>query len=348
MDSNNTTGTYDHSVQESSWIFIPIISLISLWIIIANSMIIAAPRFHRPLRNNAYIFISNLAIADLLTAFMVLAAFIMLLYRTSRQNEIDTNNLTYYIYCKTELFFLIFPIDVSMWSLLLICIDRFFAVVSPLRIHPLFTRGLSAALCMTIWTVAFLRTGLLYFLDKNSDLECSIADVLPCYAHFLAGPFWVILLTMYILYLHIFITIHRRGKDLPKQTTEYLNHASQLESKLIKMLFITMGVFSLCWIPTMAMFHLAVELKITAQTLRYMYMIGYFNSGMNFFIYVARSDKYKAAFRKICCCFVQDNSDGLSNTCTLSTKFMFCQTREDVSIQDNTTIEVTVKQNCAS
>ena len=79
-----------------------------------------------------------------------------------------------------------------------------------------------------------------------------------------------------------------------------------------------------------------------------MYMIGYFNSGMNFFIYVARSDKYKAAFRKICCCFVQDSSDGLSNTCTLSTKFLFCQTREDVSIQENTTIEVTVKQNGAS
>ena len=331
---SNVTGTAAPLVEPPSWIFIPIISLISLWIMIANSILIAAPRFHRPLRNNAYIFISNLAIADLVTAFMVLTAFVMLLCRRSRQNELDTNHLSYFIYCKTELFFSIFPISVSVLSLLLICVDRFFAIVSPLRIHPLLTRGRAVILCATVWTVTLLVTGLLYFLDRKSDFQCSIADVSPYYAHFcIAGPFWVISITMYILYLYIFITIRRRSKNLPKQTTEYLKQSSKSEDKLIKMLFITLGVFSLCWMPCMTMFHLAVEGKITAQVLRYAYMIGYLNSGMNFFIYVARSEKYQVAFRKICCCFVQASTDRLSKT--LSTKSTFCPTRDEVSIEVN-------------
>ena len=86
----NSTSTPSSFPNKQDWIpcqkfwslkvyycFCVAIVLIAVWIVVANSMILYAPFIYKPLQRKSYMFVSSLAAADLITAFLVPAAWFM-------------------------------------------------------------------------------------------------------------------------------------------------------------------------------------------------------------------------------------------------------------------------------
>ena len=133
-------------------------------------------------------------------------------------------------------------------------------------------------------------------------MECQISDMAPLHYHLcLALTGYLIIISMFMMYIRIYHTLNKNSRF--KTDAGVTNPTTvSTEKKVVNMLFITLGVFCICWLPMFIIMHFLVERKVQLYAIWVPYIISYLNSGVNFFIYAARSEKYKTAFRKMCFC----------------------------------------------
>ena len=273
-----------------------------IFMIAANGMVVAASYFSHALRKKTFYFVSSLAVADILTALVHSAVRCMVLvkdlaYPWLRHQE--------YNYCQTIVFFLVFPQLASITNLLLMGLDRFVAICYPLKYNVLLSNSKCALLLIAAWLFSLLSGLTSYIWHKeytDGFMDCQVTDADPYYYDFMVAlPLYAITLILIIMYTKMAFVI-KKSTNMATGMELRANKQNSSENKITKMLFITLVVFALSWLPQMIILHFVIRKKLPLATSYVPYVIAYINSGMNFFIYTFGSVKYKAAFKKMCCC----------------------------------------------
>ena len=287
----------DHKIYWTA----PLLILLTLWIIVANIMIILARVRYKSLQKNSYLFISSLAAADLSSAFCFPAGWLIGHLEEIKKSwfaKVKSNP-----FCQTGWFLVVFPLGCSTLNLLVIACDRYIAILHPLKYKIIVTTKRCWIMIFIVWLVAIIVAAGNYIwyrqYEGGESLRCDNSDLHPLYFHLaLALPYWVITITMFIIYIRIFFEV--RSSFAFRQTATTVAQKAKL-----KMVFLAFGVFFICWSPHMVNQHFFVELlrpPIAWSVSEAFILMAYINSGLNFFIFACLSDKYRLAFKNILCC----------------------------------------------
>ena len=128
-----------------------IIMSVAVWIIVTNTMIICAPFVNKNIRKKTktYIFLFSLAVADIFTAFSL--PFTWMIFYLKFVNQSLFITLATEILCKLRMVLLGFPLVCSVCNLFLISLDRFIAIVFPLKYLASVTKKVAHICCVFAW-----------------------------------------------------------------------------------------------------------------------------------------------------------------------------------------------------
>lgn len=305
---NRTISSTQHNISVSMAVFLAF----SIFIILENLLVLVAviSRISHS-RRWVYVCIANITLSDLLTG----TAYVV--------NICLSGSRTFHLTPAVWLFregMLFVALAASIFSLLLIAVERYTTMIKPLQQKPAkksYYRifGL-VALC---WGLA-LVIGFLPLLGWNcvcSLDECS--TLLPLYSKtyifFSLIIFFIILLAIGFLYSAIYCHVH-------KSTQMGLQRNRKRSLDLLKTVISIVGVFLLCWGPLFLL--LLVDFFCVSRQCALLFSADYFislavlNSSLNPIIYaLGSSEMRKAITELLCCCCVRS---GLCRPDTFTSK----------------------------
>ena len=237
-------------------------------------------------RCSNYLLVS-LAIADLIVTMVCEPLVVGIVAKKTFFNDCASNlELAYGVSAN-------FSCSASLLHLAAISIDRFLAVIFPLRHGRIMkTHGLKIML-IVVWGVATVFASLrVPFLKETAYMVVAM---------FIIGYFLVI-----GCYLSITISVfllRRRNKQASRQgRTVRISVSSKVERRFAFTLAIVIGVFTACWFPMIVVFFAAGKSLVKMYGTAFMWIrtLALLNSAMNFFIYSARIRDFRDAFAIIC------------------------------------------------
>lgn len=260
--------------------------------------------------------IANMAIADLVMTFSAMPYSATYMYVGSRW----FGGIMGMITCKILHFSVALSIAASVLTLVVIALDRFFAVVYPFK-RPSVIRKISGV-CTVIWILSILSMSPYLYCFKSLILQdgnyhCFVqweplADSWEASRIFFAFIF----ISFYLLPLFIIAVFYsivsfklwiRRIPGNP--TAANLRHAESSKRRTIKMLIIIVIVFTLCWLPAHLM-HLFIffneELYLKTPSLMRLIAFGisHANSAINPYLYIALNRNFRRSYLDVlrsCC-----------------------------------------------
>ncbi|XP_076871836.1 somatostatin receptor type 3 isoform X2 [Brachyhypopomus gauderio] len=197
----------------------------------------------------------------------------------------------------------------SIFCLTVMSIDRYLAVVHPLRSSKCRQPRVAKAVNVTVWAVSFVVVlPVVVFADVlQDDGNCTIVWPEPAEvwkAAFIIYTatvgFFGPLLVICLCYLLIVVKVRRSGRRV--RATSVRRRKS--ERKITRMVVIVVAVFVLCWLPfyVLNIVNLLVLLPGEFRGLYYFVVVlSYANSCANPILYGFLSDNFKRGFRKALC-----------------------------------------------
>ncbi|XP_030638684.1 somatostatin receptor type 3 [Chanos chanos] len=197
----------------------------------------------------------------------------------------------------------------SIFCLTVMSIDRYLAVVHPIRSSSWRQPRVAKVVNVTVWVVSFIVVlPVVIFADVlQDDGNCSIVWPEPAEvwkAAFIVYTatvgFFGPLLVICLCYLLIVVKIRSAGRRV--RATSIRRRKS--ERKITRMVVIVVAVFVLCWLPFYIL-NIVNLLVLLPREFRGLYIfvvvLSYANSCANPIIYGFLSDNFKRGFRKALC-----------------------------------------------
>ncbi|XP_029914193.1 somatostatin receptor type 5 [Myripristis murdjan] len=300
-NSTNTTDLKVPSGPSVEGVLIPLIYIIVCIIGLGgNTLVIHIVLHYSKTESVTNIYILNLAIADEL--FMFSLPFL------AAQNTLQSWPFGSFM-CR-----LVMTVDsinhfTSIFCLTLMSIDRYLAVVHPIRSSKWRRPQVAKVVNGTVWALAFLVVlpVVIFANIQKAGGTCNIAWPKPTeiwQAAFIIYTstvgFFCPLLIICLCYLLIVVKIRSSGKKVHATSTK----RRKSERKVTRMVVIVVAVFVFCWLPFYALniVNLLVSLPPDYHGLYYFVVVlGYANSCANPIVYGFLSDNFKRGFRKALC-----------------------------------------------
>lgn len=277
-----------------------IFSLIILTSFFGNSLIIFIVYKRPELRKTTNYFIVNMAVSDFI--FPLAAIPLSLAYLVSGSLEWFIDGMAGLILCKLGTFLRRVSASVSLerW----IALDRFVAVVLPMKVRLISRRVRAFGIASTWITAIVINSVDLYMYDlveKHHTLRCSYSPVywytliyLLRVALFCIAP----LFAMTILYCMIAVTLRKQDKALRFATN---NQADHKKRRAFKMSMSIMASFYICVIPMFVLnIVLRMGIEVPCLSLKLLIFFGYFmlyfSSTINPIICIAFVRSYRRGF----------------------------------------------------
>ena len=209
-----------------------------------NALIITLVYKRKDLRKTINQLIANMAFSD----FVFQLTFIPVELAKAAYGQWPIAEPAGSIVCKIQSFVISASVYVSVQSLTWIALDRFIAVVFPMKVHLISSRFRVLAIAST-WIVAVL-CGSASSIDskvvhKNGALDCTEKTTLIS-RYVGAACSFASLISITILYCTIAVTLRRKNKALP---TSVVNGNVQRKRQAMKMSICIVAAFYLCFIP---------------------------------------------------------------------------------------------------
>ena len=310
----------------SAHVIYPIIGLL---VVFNNSLIIGAVIRYKYLRTSTNVIIVSLAFADLLVSPS-------LLFMRIR----DYGNVTSEFPLKLMLSLLgalhITSITMSLINFMLLAIERWIAVVFPLKFRVLGTvkKTIFAVIIAWLYGATISSSVTAYYTWQK---PMSFFQKPYFFINLVPRVWFIIIAQMHIngclilsvlLYIHIYIVIRRRSNSFARTNTSTALELRSLEQtkKVTNMTALTLGAFIIAWLPYSIVSDVnptigisSAEGAIIFQVLVYFNL---FNPFLNMFIYARKSEPFKRAFKDMLCLNKRrPNSQSEMNDSTVAKSF---------------------------
>ena len=261
--------------------------------IVGNLLIIMSILKFPKLQSTMNILVANLAIADLIVGALLIPFDFFV-------DITGINSNKYFCLGKYAIFVL--SLGGSCFNLLLISVERFIAVVFPLKKNDYFTRT-RIILMITIGWGFSLADSLLPLLGWNGQ-EGNITTCVP--DHVWTNSYdlfngWLII-TAYILNVTFYAVVMYIA--VRKATTELISGNMRVQVnrkkdlKNLKTMILILGLFAICWFPYICM-SVVITFDENPHTLfirRCTLIPGLVNSSLNWLVYGYRNQDFRKAF----------------------------------------------------
>ena len=180
--------------------------LIGAWIVCSNMLVILATLRTPKLRKRTGIFVANLAAADILSGI-----FVPLFWLMGKIAMPETGGK--YV-CGFYLTMQLLPLAASIANLLLIAIDRYLAIVYPLRTRGVMTKTHCKQLASMGWAYSIIVTVIVIPWNQYPGSgPCSLFHMANYYFYLVTQiPFWLSLVAMTYMYGSIVYTVQKHCK----------------------------------------------------------------------------------------------------------------------------------------
>ena len=330
-----------------------VLSVILLSSLVGNFLIITIVWKRPELRKTVNYFIVNVAVSDFI--FVVISVPVRLAETETSSPQWHVSGTVGLVLCKLYNFVQLVSFAVSTQSLVWIGLDRFVAVVFPMKVHYISCRFRAFAIAST-WTAAVsvrsIDLYLLHFVEEaNSAVICMIKpdrtamvneDYLRVYtALFIVVPF----IAVTILYCVIAANLRRQQKALP---CSEVHQKTRRKQEAVKMSFCIMAAFYICALPLILQqiffeLRIAVSCSFIKVYMILGYLMFYLSSTINPIICLTFVGSYRRGFKEICCsCWSESklherNSRTEQNTeqVTLQEIRVIPEIRDNLAINEN-------------
>ncbi|XP_077376091.1 substance-K receptor isoform X1 [Festucalex cinctus] len=291
----------DHSSQVALWALA--YSLIILVSVTGNVTVIWIILAHRRMRTVTNYFIVNLAFSDVsMATFNTLFNFVYALH----------NDWYFGLgYCRFQNFFPITAMFSSIYSMAAIAVDRYMAIIHPLK--PRLSATSTKVVIALIWIVAILLAFPQCYYSVTRfyyPRTVCMVDWPDDYGgtHQLSYQFAVILLIYLLPLLVMLVTYSLVGQTLwgghiPGEASDHYHSQITAKRKVVKMMVVVVVTFALCWLPYHIYFILgSVNRDIYKQHYIQQVYLGIFWLAMsstmyNPIIYCCLNQRFRAGFR---------------------------------------------------
>lgn len=284
-----------------------ILMVISL---VGNSVIISVVWKEARMRKTINFFIVNMCAADLLIT-LYMPRVMSLSYAGY---EWQVNGIIGLIFCKLSVFMHETAITTSIFTVVAISSDRFFAVVFPLK--NFVTKKVCRLLIVAIWISSVLiRLPMLYGLrlglDKTGKLGCflSLDDTFnegaakTYYQFTLISLFAIPLSAIAVLYSGILITLKLRkvpGGDVSDIAGREQRRNSVTKKKVLRLVMTVVALFFFCWLLYFIWLILwSYKIQVPCEVLFLRLFLAHVNSALNPCLYLLLNENFHEGFKNI-------------------------------------------------
>lgn len=252
----------------------------------------------------------NMCVANLLVTLFAMPYSVLYVFLQNRWLSGHLGNVT----CKLTHFSYALSIAASIFALLLISLDRYYAVLHPFKRRPLFLRSTRCA-TLGIWSFSciFMSPYLFQFrvVQIASTALCIISwsplnNIIASQVYF----FIVFVLLYSLPLLGIGLAYSLIGKNLwhrkipGQQTISNRRVAERSKRKVVRMLIVVVVVFALCWIPAHIMHFLSYFQKETYFSLHPLVLLLFFwlchaNSAISPWLFLIMHHNFRQGARRL-------------------------------------------------
>ena len=284
--------------------------------VVGNSLVIAVVRRDKNTKQTVGYFMQNMAVADLLITAVYMPRMIALNFRGYEWLMDGTTGL---VLCKIVPFCHHMAIFVSIQTLVVISVERFLAVVYPLKRN--ITKGQAKLLIVLTWigsvavriprllalkTQRKSATGKLFCITAFSS-SFSNESAKRIYYEFLFYVFYVVpVLTIFLLYSVIVVTLMRR-KVPGNRVSREEKRREIMNRKVFRMLFTVTCLFVLCWLMYFIVQILPGRFICSVNFVRL--LLAHANSALTPCVYFAFSANYRRRARELFSCCNRGDSN---------------------------------------
>ena len=256
-------------------------------------------------RNPTSFLFVNMAVADLLIAVLVMPLNITYFYVFPLKKVLEAFRCRFYYYA-TYVSFL-----ASIFCLIVIAFDRYYAVVHPFRRIIWFRKPKIITPIIWISSMALMSIIPVGFKLVRGRCGIEISLILPFYASFFAFGFLLPFAVISVLYTLIArkLWLHEVPRD--HNVSETQREQEIPKKKVIRMLIIVVVVFVVCWLP-IHVYQLQDGVSMAVSRggamwdpyviIYICYWLSQANSAINPWLYIGLNGKMKAAFKDMIRC----------------------------------------------
>ncbi len=264
-------------------------------IFFTNLLVVVSVVVCRQLRECKHVCLLSLSMADVAVGIGFVACFL---------KERAEDFLTYKGPCLLCLFFVTLGPATSLYSVLLISVERYVKVVHSHRHARLFSCRRTVLWVVCLWCYCLVGTFVLLFWNRFSDnTPCSLEDVAwPLYLYIVIFLQMVLLLvTNGALYVFILTKVVQQRKQI--QDVSLQNKSRQAERKAHTLVLIVLGILYLCWLPYFVV-NIIPDRTSLGHFVSYYLALTFIavNSAINPILYVWRNDTFRQAFKQVLTC----------------------------------------------
>ncbi|PIK51166.1 putative tachykinin-like peptides receptor 86C [Apostichopus japonicus] len=322
-DVTTEASTAEVYAAEDLWVVVLMV-ILGVVGVIGNTLVCIIIFRARFLHNLTNYLILSLAVADLSASFFLVVNVFPLEAQLIRQPP--SSRVAAEIYCRfySSRHFFWVSVTASVFNLVCVTFERFFAIVYPLH-YPLYfnLRKVQIMIFMT-WAIPNLQEAFAFFINpylpeshscgygfSSEELGIFVGVFVFLISYFLP---LVIMIFAYYLIFHNLKKETNSGDQ--SQTQVQADSMSKARKKVVQVLIIVVIAFTVLWTPNQVSYffeNLKKPIVPTSHTLYKLFrLMAFSNSVINPFIYAFKYKQFRKGFRVAICNFPK-NQVGFSN-----------------------------------